>query len=372
MKETQFRLLPLLWLSPLLIGCGTKAVYLTVTRPAEVNLKDFDKIAVGEIKVHGSAAFSEELMQALFDSERFEVLDHESLKMALSQNDLVMSTLMEGDSEEEIRRIFGNIALISGNITGYEYDENLTSTTSEKKDKETGKVTTTRTYKRTGTARVGASLRIMDLRTAKILATKNLTKSKSANRTRTNSRPGRIDSLALFRNCRAQIISSFMRVIAPYTERVQVSFETAKEMPELERGFNLAKLGNWDAAIGIFEEVTRAYSSSPVVHKAYYNLGLSYMYSDRFDEAKAALEEAYASKPERKYKKAIDELDVRIEDTRRLEEQRRVDPEAAEGDGAPVEEQGQPDAEGSDGDPMEMQGQPEAEGTVTEPMKDQR
>ena len=150
MKETQLRLLPLLWLSPMLIGCGTKAVNLTVTRPAEVNLKDFDKIAVGEIRVHGSGIFSEELMQALFDSERFEVLDHESLKVSLSQNDLVMSTLMEGDSEEEIRRIFGNIALISGRITGYEYDENLTSTTSDKKDKETGKVTTTRTYKRKG------------------------------------------------------------------------------------------------------------------------------------------------------------------------------------------------------------------------------
>ena len=356
MKETQFRLLPLLWLSPLLIGCGTKAVYLTVTRPAEVNLKDFDKIAVGEIKVHGSGVFSEELMQALFDSERFEVLDHESLKMSLSQNDLVMSTLMEGDSEEEIRRIFGNIALISGNITGYEYDENVTSTASQQKDKETGKVTTTRTYKRTGTARISASLRVMDLRTAKILAKKNFTKSKRAEKTGKNSLPARIDSLALLGSCRAQIISSFMRVIAPYTERVRVSFETAKEMPELERGFNLAKLGNWDAAIGIFEEVTRVYSSSPVVHKAYYNLGLSYMYSDRFDEARAALEEAYASKPDRKYKMAIDELDVRIEDKRRLEEQRRVGPEVAEGDG----------------EPMEMQGQSEAEGAGTTPMKDQR
>ena len=69
----------------------------------------------------------------------------------------------------------------------------------------------------------------------------------------------------------------------------------------------MAKLGNWDAAIDIFQEVTRAYSSSPMVHRAYYNLGLSYMYSDRFDEAKAALEEAYVEKPESKYKKAIDD-----------------------------------------------------------------
>ena len=215
MKKTQVLTLFFLLISAFFIGCGTKAVYITVTRPAEVNLKDFDKIAVGEIKVNGSGVFSEELMQALFDSERFEVLDHESLKMSLSQNDLVMSTLMEGGSEEEIKKIFGNIALISGNITGYEYDEHVTSKKSEHKDKETGKVTTTRTYYRTGTARVSASLRVMDLRTAKILAKKNFTKSKSDKKSRENSRPGRIDSLALLGACRAQIISSFMRVIAP-------------------------------------------------------------------------------------------------------------------------------------------------------------
>lgn len=348
MKKTQLWPLTFLLISTLFMGCGTKAVYITVTRPAEVNLKDFDKIAVGEIKVNGSGVFSEELMQALFDSERFEVLDHESLKMSLSQNDLVMSSLMEGGSEEEIRTIFGNIVLISGNITEYDYDEELTSRESTHKDKETGKVTTTRTYYREGTARVSASLRVMDLRTAKILAKRKFTKSKTATKSRRNSRPSTIDSLALFEACRENIVRSFMRMIAPYTERVQVSFESAKEMPELASGFNMVKLGNWDAAIGIFQKATATYSNSPLVHKAYYNLGLSYMYTDQFDQAQTALEEAYTRKPDaQKYLKAINDLKARIGDKRRLEDQRRVDPEAAEGDSEPMGEQGQPE-EGSE------------------------
>ena len=354
MQRTQLLTLPFLLITALFMGCGTKAVYITVTRPAEVNLKNFDKIAVGEIKVNESGVFSEELMQALFESERFEVLDHESLKMSLSQNDLVMSTLMEGGSEEEIRKIFGNIALISGNITEYDYDEDSTSKVSEHKDKETGKVTTTLTYYRTGTARVSASLRVMDLRTAKILANRKFTESKTATKSRTNSRPSSIDRTPLFEACREEIIDSFMRMIAPYTERVQVAFETAKEMPELERGFNMAKLGNWDAAIDIFQKVTGTYSNSPLVHKAYYNLGLSYLYADRFDEARTALEAAYVGKPESKYKKAIDELNVRIEDKRRLEEQRRIDPDAEEGGS-------EPDAEEGGSEPMQEQGQPDAE-----------
>ena len=72
-------------------------------------------------------------------------------------------------------------------------------------------------------------------------------------------------------------------------------------------------------------QVTEIYSHSPLVHKAYYNLGVSYMYMDQFDHARNALEEAYARKAEGKYQKAITSLNRRIEDKRRLEDQRRQD-----------------------------------------------
>lgn len=100
-----------------------------------------------------------------------------------------------------------------------------------------------------------------------------------------------------------------------------LSFETDKEIPELERGFRMVKLGNWDAALDIFQRVTETYPNSPLIHKAYYNLGLGYMYTDQFDQARTALEQAYARKSEGKYLKAIEKLNVRIEDKRRLEEQ---------------------------------------------------
>ena len=314
-------------ISGLFISCGGTGLFVTVTQPAEVNLKDFDKIAVGEIKgsgsgvlsalsdlvqvigggetkVSGSHKFSAELTQVLFESERFEVLDHESLKMGFSQNNLI-----------------GNIALISGTISEYNYSEDLTHKDAEEKDKKTGEVKTTRTYYREGIAKVSISLRIVDLRTSKILVSRKFDKSASAKESRKNSKPPRIDRSRLFEVCRTQIIRSFMRMIVPYTERVYVSFETDKEMPELERGFRMVKLGNWDAALDIFQRVTETYPNSPLVHKAYYNLGLGYMYTDQFDQARTALEKAYARKSEAKYLNAIKKLNVRIEDKRRLEEQ---------------------------------------------------
>ena len=369
MKSSRMCRHALLLITVLLVGCGAvTSVSVPVTRPAEVNLKDFDKLAVGEIKGRGSGTleamgdfaravtggetkksgaerFTAELVEALHGSERFDVLDIESLKMALSQNNLVMASLTSGGNEKEIKGIFGNIALISGRILRYDYDQELTHKDFKKKDKKTDKVTTTRTYYRDATATVSVSLRIVDLRTSKVLATKKFTKSEGRKKSKRGSRPDRIPSEPLFDACRAEIIRSFVRIVSSYTEHVYVSFETDKEIPELDHGFRMVKLGDWDDARDIFQRVVETYSTSPVVHKAYYNLGLSYMYTDRFDEARTALKKAYSGKPDRKYLQAIGKLDKRIEDTRRLEAQRWVDPDAEESDGEPVEEKSRSDAE---------------------------
>ena len=49
------------------------------------------------------------------------------------------------------------------------------------------------------------------------------------------------------------------------------------------------------------------------------------MYTDQFGQGLSALEEAYDRKAEGKYQKAITALNRRIEDKRRIEEQRRQD-----------------------------------------------
>lgn len=73
-----------------------------------------------------------------------------------------------------------------------------------------------------------------------------------------------------------------MRVIAPYTERVTVSFQTDDEIPELKGGIDMAKNGDWDVAISFFDQATENHRDSDRVHKAY-NLGLDCTYTDRFE-----------------------------------------------------------------------------------------
>ncbi len=318
------------WIS----GCASRSVSILVTRPAEINLGDYDRIAIGEIKGAGSGfvsklddfgkylqgvesrdtwirRFAAEMSQALAQSDRFKLLDYENLKAGRSR---------ENDN--------GNVVLISGGLLAYDYDEEEINEDVRKKNRKTEKGTTGREFKRRGTARVEVQLRVVDLRTSEILASRNFSRRetiRTSGKTPAKASIDNADRRRLFAACRADIVRALEQMIVPYTERVYVSFETDKEMPELERGFRLVQMDNWDSAVDVFQEAAETYSNSPEVHKAYYNLGLSCMYSDRFDQARAALQEAYARKSSGKYRNAILELDRRKAEKRRLEEQTSID-----------------------------------------------
>lgn len=329
-------------------GCAGRSVSILVTRPAEINLSEYNRIAIGEIKGAGGGFVSKlddlgkflqgvesrdtwvrrlsaEMSQALSASGRFELLDYGNLQAG------------RGRDDEN-----GNIVLISGGILAYDYDEEEFNEDVGKKNRKTEKGTTGREYKRKGTARVEVQLRLVDLRTSRILASRNFIRRKTLRTSGKTPEKALIDNAdrrRLFAECRADIVRAFERMIVPYTERVYVSFETDKEMPELERGFRMVQAGNWDAAVDIFQEAAETHSYSPDIYKAYYNLGLSYMYSDRFDPARAALQEAYARNSSGKFRNAILELNKRADEKRRLEEQTRTDQGIVEDDTANSEEE---------------------------------
>ncbi|MDE3258295.1 MAG: hypothetical protein OYM47_10720 [Gemmatimonadota bacterium] len=313
-------------------GCAGRSVSVLVTRPADINLSEYNRIAIGEIKGSGSGfvsklddlgkflqgvessdtwirRFAAEMSQALAQSDQFEILDYESLMAGRGREDDI-----------------GNVVLISGGLLAYDYDEEDTS--EDAKDKKTNRKTKRLEYRRKGTAHVEVQLRVVDLQTSRILASSNFSGRKTirtSGKTPAKASIDNADRRRLFAACRADIVQALERMIVPYTERVFVSFETDKGMPELESGFKMVQMGNWDAAVAIFQETIRTYSNSPEIHKAYYNLGLSCMYSDRFDQARAALQEAYARKSSGKFRNAILELGRREEEKRRLDEQTTID-----------------------------------------------
>ena len=291
------------------VGCGTRFITVPVTRPAAIDMTDFDTIAIGKIEGQTSGFFSTELTKAIAESDQFKVLSSEALALKRI-----------GSNKATARA-----ALVSGGIS-VDYDEDRSISTSEQKDEKTGEVKIKRTYRTNGKATATASLSIVDLHTSEVLAVEEFEGSSSAEKTSKSSYPD-LREEALFKECRAEIIQSFMRAIAPYTQHVVVFFETDDNMPELERGFRKAQVGDWAGATALFQQATGTYAHSESVHKAYYNLGLSYLYTDQFEPARTALEKAYAGKATTKYEGAIKQLDERIEEKRRLEKQEPIETE---------------------------------------------
>ena len=303
------------------LGCSSTRLTIPVVRPAEVDLSDFERIAVGDIRGREGAPFPAELAKALLDTERLEVLDHADLERRLSANNLALEALLEGGNQEQVKEIFGATVFISGEVTNSVYDEEITQSSSSRLDTEAGRLSFTRTYTRIGTARMEATLRLVDLRTSRVVTVKDFRAEETRkNRSINDPEPDWIDRSPLFEACRAQMIQAFMRMITSHTRYVQVAFERDGRIPVLQQGFDKARTGQWQEAIDLFRQGTGS-SHSQVVHKAFYNLGLAYLYTDQLVKSRNAFEEAYARTPEKDYQRALRRVNARIEDRRRLHEQ---------------------------------------------------
>lgn len=303
-------------------NCASSYLQVPVTRPAEVNLTDFNKIAIGEISGNHGEDLAEEITSSLFQSKRFEVLDRQNLTRLMKEHNLDLSGMVDTKNSAEIGKFVGAAALVFGRVSNYDYKEEFTSRDWETKSKK-GKVTRHTTYTRKGVATIEASLQITDLTTGKILAIKNFSESNTKTKEETDEKPGKIDSKKLLNKCRKDIVNKFMKMIAPYQEIVKVKLLKDSKMPELERGISMAKIGEWKEAKELFQKAVNAYDgdSSKDYDKAWYDLAIAYKYTNEFDLAEEAVKNAYKTNPDEDYAKELKKIRKAREQYEKLQEQ---------------------------------------------------
>ncbi|HID93542.1 MAG TPA: tetratricopeptide repeat protein [bacterium (Candidatus Stahlbacteria)] len=301
----------------LLTGCATVSIRVPFTEPAEIDLKGIENIAIGDITGYGGKDLQDELTQALFESERFQVLDRQHLDHILTEHELQYSGAIDESTAIELGKLIGSTAFIFGRVQRYDYNEQESH--SRWKDKKTGK--THINYKRKGVATVRAFLQVTDTRTGKIIAIKKIERMATATTSATDRRPQPIDSDALLESARLKVIDTFMRAIAPYEVMIGVTFVKVKGVPEISAGIAFAKHRQWDLAIESFEKGVET-TPYKVKDKAHYNLGIAYMAIGEFNKAKEHLKEAMRLNPKSKrYAKAFDRCKYLEEESKKLEEQ---------------------------------------------------
>jgi len=305
--------------------CSTKTVTMTVLRPAEVNLKHYSKIALGDFvnprgKIDQHARDVADLLTSrMIASGRFEVVDREHLKTILKEQTLAASGLIDETSAPELGKLLGASALIFGRIQQDRYKEELTKD-DPYKDK---KGNTHQRQRRKGVYSLTAIIKIIDVQTGKILTVKEIPVTETKQTSALDKKPPVIDRQALYQQCLNKLADRFMQVVAPYKQQVRAAFVMDDHLPEAKNAVAMFKAGEWDSGLALLKQAVRKPGLKTEVRaKAFYNLGLAQMYLGQHDQAIENLKKALNLKPdEGRYQKALKKAKKEKREAQRLKEQ---------------------------------------------------
>lgn len=334
-----------LWGLLFLSNCGTVRVPVSVTHPAEINMRPYKQVVISDIYGNMGQGFSDILKNRLVESQRFQVVDRARLYQIVSEINLSNTDLTDPNTRVKLGRLLGASALITGHTESKYHErrwkEDATLTVSPdtaqkegyKKCKSVEKGRRVEcpiiNFYREGKTETTGSIDVIDIQTSRIIKSKLLNNT-CMKTTQVYSQsyvnPPLIESAELQNACLMQNVNSFLKAISPWTEIVHVPFEKDKAIPELERGIRTAQIGNMKAAVEIFISAIRDAEGDSTIKpktlsKGYWNLALAYEYSNEFDKALEALDKAYSLNPLSIYITEKSNIFYRRAEKKKLEEQ---------------------------------------------------
>lgn len=312
-------------LAALLASCGTTGIRVPVLMPAPVNLVQYERIAVDRFDGDGCEPFSEQLTEALraadnpMTGERaFEVLHRKDIDAALDAIRDRRGADWDQRTMEILDRWRTAEVALSGTMQQHQVHDEVVQ--EEYRDRQ-GNVLVR--HKRRCSAAVRVLLQVTDLEGNTVFDRAELTAVAAAERRADTGSPGPIDHGPLLAQARARVVQDFLQRVLPHTVWVQVALYTDGDFPELQIGNGYAESGNWEMAIEAYRRALEQMTgpNAEQRHKALYNLGVAYEFTDRFAEARKALQEAYALGQEGMILEELQRVDRREQEVLRLRQQ---------------------------------------------------
>jgi len=304
-------------------GCGTVKVPVKVTHPAEINMTQYKQIAISDIKGNMGQEFSDGLKNRLIECGRFKVVDRNRMNQIMKELKLSQSDLTDSGNTIKLGKLMSASALIAGHTEG-KYNE--TRSRQKRKCYKDKKEYSCTTYYRKGIFSTSGSIDVIDVQTGEIIRSKVLNARYKKSTGATDATPPSIDKGSLARSANSDNLEKFMKAITPWNEMVMVPFKTDGNISDLERGVNLAKIGELNEAIKIFQFAAKAAEGNAKIKpnsiaKAYWNLGLAYEYSYNYDNAVVAFKKAYVLNPKDEYSNEIKNAKKLKAEKKKLDEQ---------------------------------------------------
>ena len=285
----------------LLQGCGTTSINVSVTHPAEMNMLNYKKLIVNEFTGYKGNTINTELINALVESNRFEIIDRAYLNRVLYEGGLTYDGVLKNGMGEQVGSRVGRIALISGGITKHDFKEEVTKGAANKDSKNANHYP----YTRVAHAWVSMNFQITDLNTGKIIFSRTIDRDYNDSRETVDKEPEHFNKNEMLSISRKLTIQDFLRKIIPYNETISVELYDDSDVPDFEKGIKYAKNGFWDKAILAFQDGIKNAKNSELQAKGYYNLGIAYQYSYMFTDALNSFDKAFSIDGKDKYMAAM-------------------------------------------------------------------
>lgn len=297
-------------------GCAEKIV-VTYPRPAEINMAGYEQVTIGDISGAGGDMVAAKLQSQLL-AANFAVLDRSALSQR--QRELDIATRQGNNSAESgsNRGITRAVARITGKMLRNNCGQSVESQTSS-----SGVV-----YRVSATAEVEVSLQITDLDTTRVLASKSIEATQSAQSKWTSTPEGGLAQEPLYAAAYDKVVNKFMRTIAPYMEQVELELDKVSESPANDSGIQLMKINEYAQAASQFNSAIAAEKAKPKaspgnVAKLTYNLATAIEFSGELTRARELYKSVVASGAvsSGKYIESLRRCEQRIADTGKLREQ---------------------------------------------------
>jgi tetratricopeptide (TPR) repeat protein len=301
MRIPSFAPLAFLVLTLALAACAGPQITVPRMAPAEINLAGYKRLAIGGVGGPDGSVVTAEVTSAVFATNRFEVLDRANLAQVTKEQDFQISGRVSDDKAVSIGQMIGAAALLVGDVLAETYDEDVNRQDSEcSRD---GKKARCVDFTRSAAAHLTVTLKVIDTESGKILAVKSLDAQEQRSTTQSQTPPSPFNARdEMLEVCRKKIATDFADVIAPHTVNITVQLLDDGDLPELERGNNYAKLGDWTKALGEYsaavDRIDQGKIDTDDQAKAYYDLGIGYGYSGQYEQGVAALEKSFSLDPQ--------------------------------------------------------------------------
>lgn len=271
-------------------------------RPPGLDMTPYRQVAVGDIvgatgfKTEQSLDFTDALTADLFNAKTLEVVDRAQLESIFSsQRDL---QVLDNQAKQILNKKMSNGIFISGRIQRSQLEQKLIYQTQSIVVNGCDKM-----YHYEVNGNVTVQLKILDLKTGKMIFSDAVTQAVSRQTKEKCEIPEKMDMTVIERDAIKELANETVKLIVPYEQNIPIQFNNPglfkPTFKQLNNALKLLEANNTDAGLNILKGYTESKDIKDKFQpNAWYNYALGLLYAGRNKEAKAALQKTVSLNPD--------------------------------------------------------------------------